>query len=67
MPAAGSCGAILVAATAFLAGKGCEGFNRRAGAGMGIEAVAALGADAAPLAQQQSAAEQVGPDLHAAE
>jgi hypothetical protein len=32
---------------------------------MGIEAVPALGADAAPLAQQQSAAEQVGPDLHA--
>ena len=63
LPAAGSCGAILVAATAFLAGKGCEGFNRRAGAGMGIEAVAALGADAAPLAHQQGAAEQVGPDI----
>ena len=58
MPAAGSCGAILVAATAFLAGKGCEGIDRRAG----IEAVAT---DAAPLVRQQSAAEQVGPDLHA--
>ena len=65
LPAAGSCGAILVAATAFLAGKGCDGIDRRTGVGVGIEAVAALGADAAPLAQQQSAAEQVGPDLHA--
>ena len=34
---------------------------------MGIEADAALGADAAPLAGQQRAAEQVGPDRHAVE
>jgi len=46
-------------------GQGCEGIERRAGVGMGIEGVPALDADAAPLAQQQSAAEQVGPDLHA--
>ena len=32
---------------------------------MGIEAAATLGADAAPLAEQQSAAEQVGPDFQA--
>ena len=34
---------------------------------MRIEPAAAFGADAAPLAEQQGAAEQVGPDLHAVE
>jgi hypothetical protein len=46
LPAAGSCRAILVAATAFLAGKGREGVDRRAGAG--IKAVAGLVLSAAP-------------------
>ena len=34
---------------------------------MRIQPSAAFGADAAPLAEQQGAAEQVGPDLHAVE
>ena len=34
---------------------------------MWIEAAPAFGADAAPLAEQQGAAEQIGPDLHAVE
>ena len=32
--------------------------------GMGIEAATAFGADAAPLPDEERAAEQVGPDLH---
>ena len=35
-----------------------------AGIGVRVEPAAAFGADAAPLADQQRAAEQVGPDLH---
>ena len=34
---------------------------------MRIQPAAAFGADAAPLAEQQGAAEQVGPDLHPVE
>jgi hypothetical protein len=33
--------------------------------GVWVEPAATFGADAAPLAQQQGAAEQVGPDFHA--
>ena len=44
-----------------------ERIDRGAGIGMRIEPAAAFGADAAPLAEQQGAAEQVGPDLHAVE
>jgi hypothetical protein len=51
LPAAGSCGAVLVAAAAFLAGKGGEGIDGGAGVGMGIETAAALGADASPVAR----------------
>ena len=58
---------VLVAAAALGAGELGEGVDGGAGVGVGIEADAALGADAAPLAGQQRAAEQVGPDRHAVE
>jgi hypothetical protein len=41
-----------------------EGVDRRTGIGMWIEPARAFGADAAPLADQEGAAEQIGPDLH---
>src|SRR4051794_17182006 len=62
-----SCGAVPIAALAFpldQAGEGVEGGTR---IGMRIEPAAAFGTDATPLADQQGAAEQVGPDLHAIE
>ena len=37
------------------------------GAGIGVEAAAAMGADAAPVADEEGAAEQVGPDVEAVE
>ena len=62
-----SCRAILIAATALGVDDLGEGVDGGARIGMGIEPAAAFGADAAPLADQQSAAEQVGPDLQAVE
>ncbi len=59
--------AVLIAATAFCPGELGEGVQRRAGIRVGIEAAAARAADAAPVAQQEGAAEQVGPDLEAVE
>jgi hypothetical protein len=56
-----------VAAAALGAGELGESVNSGAGVGMRIEADAALGADTAPLAGEQRAAEQVGPDRHAVE
>jgi hypothetical protein len=38
-----------------------------AGVRVGIEAAAALGADPAPVADEEGAAEQVGPDFQAVE
>jgi hypothetical protein len=42
-----------------------ERVDRGAGVRVGIEADVALGADAAPLAGEERAAEQVGPDCQA--
>jgi hypothetical protein len=42
-----------------------ERVDRGAGVRVGIEADVALGADAAPLASEERAAEQVGPDCQA--
>ena len=64
---AGHAGLVPVAAAALGAGEPGEGVDGGAGVGVRIEADAALGADAAPLAGQQRAAEQVGPDRHAVE
>lgn len=60
-------GAILVAAVALFPDQHGECVAGGAGITMRIEPAAALGADAAPLAQQQGAAEQVGPDFHPVE
>jgi hypothetical protein len=57
----------LVAAAPFLPHQPCQGVERGPRVGVGIEPSAAFGAEAAPLAEQQGAAEQVGPDLHAVE
>ena len=68
-PAAGwasSQGAVLVAAAALGLEDVGKGVDRRTGIGVRVEPAASLGADAAPLANQQRAAEQVEPDLHAA-
>ena len=59
--------AVLVAAAAFAAGEPGEGVEGGAGVGVRVEADAALGADAAPVAGEQGAAEQVGPDGEAVE
>ena len=58
-------GPILVAAAPFGAEEGGEGVDGGAGVGIGVEAAAALGSDAAPLADEEGAAEEVGPDFHA--
>jgi hypothetical protein len=60
-PAAGSSGAVPITAAAFLTGETVERIDGGAGIGMGIEATATLCTNASPLAQQQDAAEQVGP------
>ena len=56
---------IPVAATALGVGKPGECIDGGTGVRVGIEADPALGADAAPLAGQERAAEQVGPDCQA--
>jgi hypothetical protein len=58
-------GPIPVAAATLGVGEPGECVDSGAGVRVGIEADAALGADAAPLAGEQGAAEQVGPDRHA--
>jgi hypothetical protein len=58
---------VLIAAAAFGAEDGGESVEGGAGVGMGIEPAAAFGADAAPLAHEKGAAEEVRPDLHAVE
>jgi hypothetical protein len=63
----GSCRAILITAPAFLVGKAGEGVERGGGIGMRIEPAMAFRAEAAPLAEQQGMAEQVGPDFHVIE
>lgn len=55
----------LTAATTFRAKEAGEGVQGGAGIRVGIKMVITFGADAAPLAQQEGLAEQVGPDLHA--
>jgi hypothetical protein len=42
-----------------------EGVDGGAGIGVRIEAAAAFGTDASPLAEEEGAAEEVGPDFHA--
>jgi hypothetical protein len=56
-----------VAAAALNAQQLGQGVQRRLRIGVGIEPAAAPGADAAPVADQQRPAEQVGPDLEAVE
>ncbi len=65
--ACGSPRTVLIAAAAFGAEDGGESVESGAGVGMGIEPAAAFGANAAPLAHEQGAAEEVRPDLHAVE
>jgi hypothetical protein len=55
---------VLVAAAALGSKQGGQGVHRGAGIGVGIKALAALGAETAPVADQQRSAEQVGPDFH---
>jgi hypothetical protein len=57
--------AVLVASAALGAEDAGQGVGGGAWIGMRIEAAMAFGADAAPLPHEQSAAEEVGPDLHA--
>lgn len=64
-PSRRSRGLVLVAAAALAvseAGKGVEGGG---GVGVGVEAATALGTDAAPVAREEGASEQVGPDFEA--
>jgi len=56
-----------VAATALGPGEVGEGVDGGAGVGMRVEADAALGADATPLAGEQRAAEQIRPYRHPVE
>ena len=65
--AIGSRAAVLIAAAALAPGEACERVDGGAGIGMRIQPAPSLGADAAPLAEQECAAEQVWPDLHAIE
>ena len=58
----GHAGAVPPAAAALGAGEPGEGVDRRTRVGVGIEALPGGAADAAPLADQQGAAEQVRPD-----
>jgi hypothetical protein len=67
LSAAESLGAVLVAAAAFGLKDLCQGVDRRPRIGMRIKPPASLGADTTPLAQQQGATEQIGPDLQAVE
>jgi hypothetical protein len=60
-------GAILVAAAAFGLGDPGKSIDGRPGIGVRIEPAATFGAEAAPLAGEQGATEQVGPDLEAIE
>src|SRR5262249_9720804 len=62
-----SCAALLVAAAALSPCKAGERIDGGTRVGMRIQPAAAFGADAAPLTKQQSAAEQIGSDLHAVE
>src|SRR5690242_15913532 len=55
---------ILIPAAALASGEASERIDGGTGIGMRIKPPPALGADAAPLADQQRAAKQVGPDLH---
>jgi hypothetical protein len=67
VPAAGwasSHGTVLVAAAALGAENVGQGIDRRTWIGVRVEPAASFGADAASLADQERAAEQVGPDLH---
>ena len=58
---------LLIAAAALPPREAGECIDGSAGIGMRIQPPVAFGADAAPLAKQQGAAEQVGPDLHPVE
>jgi hypothetical protein len=58
-------GAVAVATTPLGVEEACEGVDGGAGIGVWIEAPAAFGADASPLADEEGAAEEVGPNLHA--
>ena len=64
-PGSRSCGAVPVAAAALGADEPGEGVDGRTRVRMGIEAQPGGGAEAAPLAGEQSVAEQVRPYLQA--
>ena len=58
----GSRGGFAIAAAAFAAGEGGEGVEGGAWVRVGVEAEVAFGSDAAPVAGEEGAAEEVGPD-----
>jgi Integrase core domain len=55
---------VLVAAAALGSKQGGQGVDRGAGIGVRIKTPAALGAETAPVADQQRSPEQIGPDFH---
>jgi hypothetical protein len=63
----GSRGALPVTPAALPRRQTREGVDRRARIGMRLQPAASFSADAAPLADQQSMAKQVGPDFQAVE
>jgi len=62
-----SSSALAIAAAALGTDAGGEGVDGGAGVGMLVKPMPARGADAAPSADEEGAAEQVGPDLEAVE
>ena len=58
---------VLVAAAALGSKQGGQGVDRGAGIGVRIKTPAALGAETAPVADQQRSPEQIGPDFHSIE